>query len=67
MPPDTQEAPAPSHTFRAVLQSPSQSFFKVLAPKNEAEKRGLKPLAEIKSWASCGVDPSIMGTGPIPS
>ena len=35
--------------------------------KSESEKRGIKPLAEIKSWASCGVDPSIMGTGPIPS
>ena len=35
--------------------------------KMEAEKRGIKPLAEIKSWASCGVDPSVMGTGPIPS
>ena len=39
----------------------------VLMSKEEAEKRGIKPLAEIKSWASCGVDPSIMGTGPIPS
>ncbi len=39
----------------------------VMMSKAEAEKRGLKPLAEIKSWASCGVDPSIMGTGPIPS
>ena len=39
----------------------------ILMSKEEAEKRGLKPLAEIKSWASCGVDPSIMGTGPIPS
>ena len=39
----------------------------VLMSKVEAEKRGIKPLAEIKSWASCGVDPSIMGTGPIPS
>jgi len=39
----------------------------VLMSKKEAEKRGIKPLAEIKSWASCGVDPSIMGTGPIPS
>ncbi len=39
----------------------------VLMSKAEAEKRGIKPLAEIKSWASCGVDPSIMGTGPIPS
>ena len=39
----------------------------VLMSKSEAEKRGIKPLAEIKSWASCGVDPSVMGTGPIPS
>jgi len=39
----------------------------VLMSKEEAEKRGLKALAEIKSWASCGVDPSVMGTGPIPS
>ena len=39
----------------------------ILMSKEEAEKRELKPLAEIKSWASCGVDPSIMGTGPIPS
>jgi acetyl-CoA C-acetyltransferase len=33
----------------------------------EAEKRGIKPLARIVSWAQAGVDPSIMGTGPIPS
>jgi len=39
----------------------------ILMSKKEAEKRGIKPLAEIKSWASCGVDPSVMGTGPIPS
>ena len=39
----------------------------VLMSKDEAEKREIKPLAEIKSWASCGVDPSVMGTGPIPS
>ena len=39
----------------------------VLMSKKEAEKREIKPLAEIKSWASCGVDPSVMGTGPIPS
>ena len=39
----------------------------VLMSKEEAEKRDIKPLAEIKSWASCGVDPSVMGTGPIPS
>ncbi len=34
---------------------------------DEAEKRNLKKLATIKSWASCGVDPALMGTGPIPS
>ena len=39
----------------------------VMMSKSEAEKRGIKPIVEIKSWASCGVDPSIMGTGPIPS
>ena len=33
----------------------------------EAEKRGLARLVSIKSWASCGVEPSLMGTGPIPS
>lgn len=39
----------------------------VLMTEEEAAKRGLTPLARIASWASCGVDPSIMGTGPIPS
>ncbi len=33
----------------------------------EAEKRGLEKLVTVKSWASCGVDPALMGTGPIPS
>ena len=33
----------------------------------EAEKRSIHQLALIKSWASCGVEPSLMGTGPIPS
>ena len=32
-----------------------------------AKKKNLKPLARIVSWAQCGVDPSIMGTGPIPA
>ena len=35
--------------------------------RSEAEKRGLKPLATIRSWATAGVDPAIMGTGPIPA
>jgi acetyl-CoA C-acetyltransferase len=33
----------------------------------EAERRGLTPLARIASWATAGVDPAIMGTGPIPA
>ncbi len=39
----------------------------VLMSSIEADKRGIKPLARIKSWATAGVDPSIMGTGPIPA
>jgi len=39
----------------------------ILMEENEAEKRGLKPLARIVSWATCGVDPSLMGSGPIPA
>ena len=34
---------------------------------DEAEKKGIDKLVSIKSWASCGVDPALMGTGPIPS
>jgi acetyl-CoA C-acetyltransferase len=33
----------------------------------EAEKRQIQQLVKIRSWASCGVDPALMGTGPIPS
>ena len=32
-----------------------------------AERRGIRPLARIVSWATAGVDPAIMGTGPIPA
>lgn len=39
----------------------------VLMAKEKAEELGLKPLATIKAYASAGVDPSIMGTGPIPA
>lgn len=39
----------------------------VLMSAEEAKKRGLKPLARIVSWAQAGVDPKIMGTGPIPA
>lgn len=39
----------------------------VLMSAAEAAKRGLKPLAVIKSWATAGVDPAVMGSGPIPA
>ncbi len=39
----------------------------VLMTAAEAEKRGITPLARIVSWAHAGVDPAIMGTGPIPA
>jgi acetyl-CoA C-acetyltransferase len=39
----------------------------VLMTAKEAARRGLEPLARIVSWAHAGVDPSIMGTGPIPA
>ena len=38
-----------------------------LMTSDEAEKRNIEKLVSIKSWASCGVDPALMGTGPIPS
>ena len=38
-----------------------------LMRRDESEKRGLPPLAKIVSWATCGVDPALMGSGPIPS
>ncbi|XP_014662918.1 PREDICTED: acetyl-CoA acetyltransferase, cytosolic-like, partial [Priapulus caudatus] len=37
----------------------------VLMTRTEAEKRGLSPMSRIVSWAQVGVDPAIMGTGPI--
>jgi acetyl-CoA C-acetyltransferase len=39
----------------------------VLMSAEQAQKRGLKPLARIVSWATAGVDPAIMGSGPIPA
>ncbi|HEV8391803.1 MAG TPA: acetyl-CoA C-acetyltransferase [Dongiaceae bacterium] len=39
----------------------------VLMSAENAAKRGLKPLARIASWATAGVDPAIMGSGPIPA
>lgn len=39
----------------------------VLMRASEAAKRGLKPFARVASWATAGVDPAVMGTGPIPA
>jgi acetyl-CoA C-acetyltransferase len=39
----------------------------VLMSAEEAKKRGLEPLARIAAWSNAGVDPEIMGTGPIPA
>ncbi len=39
----------------------------VLMSAEDAERRGVTPLGRIVSWATAGVDPAIMGTGPIPS
>jgi acetyl-CoA C-acetyltransferase len=39
----------------------------ILMSDVEAARRGLKPLARIASWAHAGVDPEVMGTGPIPA
>jgi acetyl-CoA C-acetyltransferase len=39
----------------------------VLMTADEAKRRGVAPLARIVSWATAGVDPAIMGTGPIPA
>ena len=39
----------------------------VVMSKDKAEQLGIKPLAAITSWASAGVDPLVMGTGPIPA
>ena len=39
----------------------------ILMTADEAKKKDAKKLVSIKSWASCGVEPALMGTGPIPS
>ena len=39
----------------------------ILMSSEEAQKRNIERLVTIKSWASCGVEPALMGTGPIPS
>ena len=39
----------------------------VLMSREEAELRSIEPLVKIVSWATCGVEPSLMGLGPIPA
>ena len=39
----------------------------VLMSREQAEKKSLEPMVKIVSWATCGVEPSLMGLGPIPS
>ena len=39
----------------------------LIMSREESDKRNLKPIAKIVSWATCGVEPSLMGSGPIPS
>lgn len=39
----------------------------VIMSRKEAELKSLKPMVKIVSWATCGVEPSLMGLGPIPS
>ena len=39
----------------------------IIMSSDEANKRNIKKLVSIRSWASCGVDPALMGTGPIPA
>ena len=38
----------------------------VLMSREQADKKFLEPMVKIKSWATCGVEPSLMGLGPIP-
>jgi len=39
----------------------------ILMTEEEAQRRGITPLARIASWATAGVDPAVMGSGPIPA
>ncbi|KAL5010734.1 hypothetical protein ScPMuIL_013039 [Solemya velum] len=39
----------------------------ILMSKSEADKRGLKSMGRVIAWAQAGVDPALMGTGPIPA
>ncbi len=39
----------------------------VVMRSEEAERRGVEPMARVVSWATAGVDPAVMGTGPIPA
>lgn len=55
------------HSFVVVAGINDGAAAAVLMGLSEAERRGIKPMAKIISWAQAGLDPSIMGTGPIPA
>ena len=63
-PPSTRKARSRPATPPASMTAPPRV---VLMKASEAAKLGKTPLARIVSWAQAGVDPSIMGTGPIPA
>ena len=62
--PSIRRARSPRATPRASMTAPAAV---VLMKASEAAKLGKTPLARIVSWAQAGVDPKIMGTGPIPA
>ena len=59
--------PLPRSAALTVVASKAAAAAVVIMSESEAEKRQVEKLVSIKSWASCGVDPALMGTGPIPS
>ena len=63
-PPSTRKAPSPPRNASGINDGAAAV---VLMKASEAAKRGMTPLARIVSWAQAGVDPEIMGTGPIPA
>ena len=56
-----------SHPYSVMQVAEDQKLSEFLMSSEDARRRGIEPLARIKSFATRGVDPSIMGTGPIPA
>lgn len=64
----TVKAKSPTNTYKFVCYSTGLNdgaAAVLVMKKSEAARRGLMPLARIVSWAQTGIDPSIMGVGPI--